>query len=433
MIGVHPAMVSCEYRFMIIGKRDSLMKGKIPRVDAMNLLKFTTERAPFLSQLLSSATSFLGSVIALACLHDSELKKWFLYFGTSMALQGVIRASLLETDLLLYGHVSKKNRILSLFCTLLPFSLLVIVQSVLDLQLTLLDLILVITSVLSLVQDMLRYEFIRNDRLGVVLADGIWFLISFIGLVLVITPIRDAPLTIYAILLLGPSFSSLHLLFRCKPLEYQSPSESSAGINSTRRYIILQNSWTLIITFVTNVILTKYLSGELFYQFRLIQTSVSPVQSFGLAVWFSKIVQYDKDLKEYSRIFRNSQKLIIFSTSFLLLFLFCTLTTKSLLILSFDVIWLITVLAAATGPILNIGFYEISLYLRSKQLFFETFIVGLLVLPLTPVLYFLLKSHLSLGAIFGIPLACMIIQQTIYLLIFRSSLSISSPTSQERV
>ena len=193
---------------MSMRERDSSMKGKIPRLDAMNLVKFTTERAPFLSQLLSSATSFLGSVIALACLQDSELKKWFLYVGTSMALQGVIRAALLETDLLLYGQVSKRNRILSLLCTLLPFSLLLVVHSFLDLQITFLDLILVITSVLSLVQDMFRYELIRHDRLGVVFADGTWLLISFIGLVLAMTPIRHSPLTIYAILLLGPFFAS---------------------------------------------------------------------------------------------------------------------------------------------------------------------------------------------------------------------------------
>ncbi len=409
------------------------MKGKISRLDAMNLVKFTTERAPFLSQLLSSATSFLGSVIALACLQDSELKKWFLYVGTSMALQGVIRAALLETDLLLYGQVSKRNRILSLLCTLLPFSLLLVVNSFLDLQITFLDLILVITSVLSLVQDMLRYELIRHDRLGVVFADGTWLLISFIGLVLAMTAIRHSPLTIYAILLLGPFFASSHLQYRRKLLKQRSPLETNAGIKSSRRYIILQESWTLIITFFTSVILTKYLNGELFYQLRLIQTVVSPIQSFGLAVWFSKIVQFDKNRKQYLKIFRNSQKQIIFAISFFSLFLFCISNTKSLLILSFDVIWLLTVLAAGAAPILNIGFYEISLYLRNKQLFFETFLVGLLVLPLTPIWYFLLRSHLSLGAIFAIPLATMITQHTIYLVIFRLSLRKTSLTSKERV
>lgn len=396
------------------------MNGKIPRLDAINIGKIASERAPFLSQLISSATSLLGSVIALAALHGSDLKKWFLYVGTSMALQGVIRATLLETDLLLYGHVTKKNRSWSLLCSLLPFTLLLVVHLILDMKLSLLDLILVITSVLSLVQDKLRYELVRNDRLGVVLADATWCFLSIIGLLLVMTPVRHSPLTIYAILFFGPSISSVYLHSRRKLM---SPQSMNPELKNVRRYIILQNLSILMFTFFTNLILTKYLSGELFYQFRLIQTVVSPIQSIGLAIWFSKIVHFDKDLKEYTQIFRKSRRLIIFAISYLFIFLLFILNGKSHSILNVDIIGLLAVMAAGIAPILNIGFYEVSLYIRSKQLNFQTFKVGLLVLPFTPIFYFVLKSQLSLGAIFGIPLAAMIIQQSAYLLIFRNSLN----------
>jgi hypothetical protein len=62
------------------------------------------------SQGITSATNFLTSICAIKFLDTGDFQKWFVYVVSTLAIQGVLRTTVLESDLIEFGSVGGKSK-----------------------------------------------------------------------------------------------------------------------------------------------------------------------------------------------------------------------------------------------------------------------------------------------------------------------------------
>lgn len=324
----------------------------------------------FMSQIISSLTTFLSSVIVLNLLDGSELKKWFLYLIPSLALQGVIRNVYLETDLITYGSVQKKTFDYSAKFALFPLFLYVGLNLILDTRIELIDFIAVIYSMLVIIQDLLRYRLIKSSPKLVLLADLVWAIVFLCILLFTVSFDDKFTKTILVILLCGPCLSTGILLGKLKRnLRSNNSVAKLMDYPIARGILIINNFVILFSTIVINTLITASFSHDEFYLFRVTQTLISPIQSIGLAIWVSQIIHSTNDSIAFpKKIIVRSLSINTLIISILTLFaFFCA----HLEVLGFDGSQATTLIVGTFSPIINMSFYALSLTMRKMQKFRE--------------------------------------------------------------
>lgn len=349
-------------------------------------------REGFLSQSITSATTFLTSLLIINISNPIELRKWFLYVVSALVFQGFLRSTFLEQRILTSDKKHSRTSFFILLFSLFPVSIIPIVSMHTKSSFGILDSLMIIFAVLSLLQDILRYLLFQSKGSSVILGDSIWLFSA--TTVLVITYLRPETrlTTVIALLIVGPMLAIVYLVLRLEKVDFNL---KVVGLSYINHFQYLVGASSLFFSLLLNFLIAKYLDDDNFRNLRIVQTLASPVQAIMLSFWLHTVLE-NKDGKNIRSVMQSirSNFRLLSRYSLPIIAVFGSLFLVSAEIFSYSISF--CVLLGIFASVTNSCFYPIGTFMRRKRMFQEMFEVNLLVGFLVSLIFFVRGSELKL-------------------------------------
>lgn len=332
----------------------------------------------FFSQAITSVTNFVTSICAINYLNPEEFRKWFVYVVSTLAIQGVLRTTVLESDLIDYGKISSIRSRAILIASLFPFVVMLSSYGYSRSSFSDLDIALAIYCTLILIQDVARYRFLSVEPRITLYSDAVWLSVvlillsvgTFFGLI--------SLFWFLGLSILGPLLGCVVFLMFHKSRIKKSRGKVLRVGDSQRRYLLVQSVFGTLVTLFTLFTLARYCSAGELETIRIIQTIASPFYSLAAAYWLTIVAgqpntrNFNEDL---SRTIRNLAGYLVFlSTVSILIYL---LGDKTHFVEVRELV--VTMIIAVSVPIVNAITYPTSYILRSRRQYLSTMKISLMV------------------------------------------------------
>ncbi len=339
-----------------------------------------------ISQAICALTSLLSSAVGPFALEGLSFTKWILYTTGFFLIQSFQRSIYLDNHLLdNAGMQSRRYWDASSWTPFLILSVPLINFFALGYKLTSLDLLLILSFYLSLLQDRFRYLFLAENPKIPLIADLLWLLSSAVFL---LTPIVLSSIYLADVFLIQmfvcPALGIIPLLLKARNLKqhkaklYKLDSATSKYLG----YIRFQFVFGAIVAMFFSVYVVKHLSIEELKMYKIIQTIISPYQSFanilGISIYASRLE------KSLSNEFLSVMK---FCRHLFLLQVFCSVINMVLyhIFRNYIQVWFsfslpeISLLGVALiGPISMLSAIPLSAFMRRNRMGREILISGLM-------------------------------------------------------
>jgi hypothetical protein len=239
------------------------------------------------SQVTTSATNFLTSICAIKFLDTGDFQKWFVYVLSTLAIQGLLRTAVLESDLIQFGLVGDKRKRVIFFASLLPFVLMPLINGFLKSTISEVDFALAIYCALVLIQDATRYKYLAESPKLTLVSDATWFLTI---IVLFFLGSLAGEIDLYWFLgltIAGPLMGCVVFLFLRKPEIEKHRFKAKQLNDSQRKYLLVQSIFGTAVTILIFFVLARYCKADELEKIRIIQTIASPFYALAAGYWLS--------------------------------------------------------------------------------------------------------------------------------------------------
>ncbi len=383
----------------------------------MRLIGTSRDRFAYLSQNITSLTNFITSVSAIAFLEPADFRKWFIYVSSTLALQGVMRTSVLESDLIDFGRLQKKHYQTILRVSALPIFLVPAINAFLNTSVTTIDIILSLYGFFILVQDACRYAYLSHKPKYAMLSDSVWLLTALILMMLIISTSFVDLSVFLSLVILGP-ITSLVILFvpsRSITSEQQWQVKIQGKIRE-RNFLVAQAIYGTMVTVVINFFVAKFCSANELHTIRLIQTISSPFQALASAYWLTIILRKSESGFVRDIIRKNLTRIVKFI--FLLVAIICSfeIFSRNYIRHSYADDWK-TILIAVATPIFNAALYSSTYILRYFKKYKEMMLLSIFVSTILLITIIFYAKHLTAFSFFIIQFTAIFILQFLYLLL----------------
>jgi hypothetical protein len=382
----------------------------------MKSFGLSSQRLTFSSQIVSSLTNFVTSVSAIMFLSSGDFRKWYIYVTSTLAIQGVMRTSLFESDLMDFGGIQERHKFLILKVSLLPFLMIPVVSLVLRIEISFVDFALSLYCFSVLVQDACRYVFLGSKPEIALLSDSIWLVSSLVLLSLVIFHKNLIQIPYFLMLTVcGPFFALLCIFLFWKICAGIIIVQGTQRSNDReRRYLAIQSIYGTIIAIVANFIIAKYCSSDQLYIIRVIQAVSSPFQALALAYWLTIVNSGRNSMLVVNVIRMNIARMLRFFLIFGILLYAIEVSSKN-----FDLDSPAdqgkTLLVAISIPIFNAAVYSSTYTLRYFRKYKEMMISSIMVSSAFVFAIVSLKDSLNALVFFLLQFASIIVLQSLYI------------------
>ena len=383
----------------------------------MRLIGTSRDRFAYLSQNITSLTNFITSVSAIAFLEPADFRKWFIYVSSTLALQGVMRTSVLESDLIDFGRLQKKHYLTILRVSALPIFLVPAINAFLNTSVTTIDIILSLYGFFILVQDACRYAYLSHKPKYAMLSDSVWLLTALILMILIISTSFVDLSVFLSLVILGP-ITSLVILFvpsRSITSEQQWQVKIQGKIRE-RNFLVAQAIYGTMVTVVINFFVAKFCSANELHTIRLIQTISSPFQALASAYWLTIILRKSESGFVRDIIRKNLTRIVKFI--FLLVAIICSfeIFSRNYIRHSYADDWK-TILIAVATPIFNAVLYSSTYILRYFKKYKGMMLLSIFVSTILLITIIFYAKHLTAFSFFIIQFTAIFILQFLYLLL----------------
>jgi hypothetical protein len=383
----------------------------------MRLIGTSRDRFAYLSQNITSLTNFITSVSAIAFLEPADFRKWFIYVSSTLALQGVMRTSVLESDLIDFGRLQKKHYLTILRVSALPIFLVPAINAFLNTSVTTIDIILSLYGFFILVQDACRYAYLSHKPKYAMLSDSVWLLTALILMILIISTSFVDLSVFLSLVILGP-ITSLVILFvpsRSITSEQQWQVKIQGKIRE-RNFLVAQAIYGTMVTVVINFFVAKFCSANELHTIRLIQTISSPFQALASAYWLTVILRKSESGFVRDIIRKNLTRIVKFI--FLLVAIICSfeIFSRNYIRHSYADDWK-TILIAVATPIFNAVLYSSTYILRYFKKYKGMMLLSIFVSTILLITIIFYAKHLTAFSFFIIQFTAIFILQFLYLLL----------------
>jgi len=383
----------------------------------MRLIGTSRDRFAYLSQNTTSLTNFITSVSAIAFLEPADFRKWFIYVSSTLALQGVMRTSVLESDLIDFGRLQKKHYLTILRVSALPIFLVPAINAFLNTSVTTIDIILSLYGFFILVQDACRYAYLSHKPKYAMLSDSVWLLTALILMILIISTSFVDLSVFLSLVILGP-ITSLVILFvpsRSITSEQQWQVKIQGKIRE-RNFLVAQAIYGTMVTVVINFFVAKFCSANELHTIRLIQTISSPFQALASAYWLTIILRKSESGFVRDIIRKNLTRIVKFF--FLLVAIICSfeIFSRNYIRHSYADDWK-TILIAVATPIFNAVLYSSTYILRYFKKYKGMMLLSIFVSTILLITIIFYAKHLTAFSFFIIQFTAIFILQFLYLLL----------------
>jgi len=383
----------------------------------MRLIGTSRDRFAYLSQNITSLTNFITSVSAIAFLEPADFRKWFIYVSSTLALQGVMRTSVLESDLIDFGRLQKKHYLTILRVSALPIFLVPAINAFLNTSVTTIDIILSLYGFFILVQDACRYAYLSHKPKYAMLSDSVWLLTALILMILIISTSFVDLSVFLSLVILGP-ITSLVILFvpsRSITNEQQWQVKLQGKIRE-RNFLVAQAIYGTMVTVVINFFVAKFCSANELHTIRLIQTISSPFQALASAYWLTIILRKSESGFVRDIIRKNLTRIVKFI--FLLVAIICSfeIFSRNYIRHSYTDDWK-TILIAVATPIFNAVLYSSTYILRYFKKYKGMMLLSIFVSTILLITIIFYAKHLTAFSFFIIQFTAIFILQFLYLLL----------------
>jgi hypothetical protein len=354
------------------------------------------------SQGITSATNFLTSICAIKFLDTGDFQKWFVYVVSTLAIQGVLRTTVLESDLIEFGSVGGKSKRVVFLVSLLPFALIPLINGYFKSAISELDFALAIYCALVLIQDATRYKYLGESPKLTLVSDTVW-LSTIVVLFLLGVTVGDIDLYWFlGLSIVGPLLGCTVFLFFRKPEIEISRKTIEPLDDSQRGYLLAQSVFGTALTILTLFVLARYCTTSELKTIRIIQTIASPFYALAAGYWLTVVTSKPDDMDLNEILPRTLRNLFAY-----LVFLPMVLTGIYILGQKFDLRFFTEIISIAiiaiSVPIINVITYPTNYILRLLRqykipmwitLIFSTFFFCSVVYTgetISAVLYFVLQ------------------------------------------
>jgi hypothetical protein len=332
----------------------------------------------FFSQGITSFTNFLTSICAINYLGTEEFQKWFVYVVPTLAIQGVLRTTILESDLIEFGQVAGIRRRAIISASLFPIVLMPIVNGYLKSSISSLDFALAIYCALVLLQDATRYNFLGSSPRLALVSDCIWFCV-ILALFLVGAVVGGNDLNLFlALTTTGPLLGcAVFLIFKGQRVDRNVIDKTIIARkhfqDSKLRYLFSQSLFGTAVTILTLFILARFCTVDELKTIRIIQTISSPFYALAAAYWLTVVVSKSGTrhlIELIPRIIRNVLLFLVLLPTVLICISFFTKSYKGYLHVEIIPIAIV----AISVPVINAITYPTSYFLRLTEKYKGTMI-----------------------------------------------------------
>ena len=315
------------------------------------------------SQGITSATNFLTSICAIKFLDTGDFQKWFVYVVSTLAIQGVLRTTILEFDLIEFGSVGGKSKRVVFLVSIFPFALMPIINGYFKSTISEMDFALAIYCALVLIQDATRYKYLGEWPKLTLVSDAVWLLTI---VVLFLLGVRVGDIDLYWFLgltIVGPLLGCAVFLFSRKPEIASSRKTIEPLDDSQRGYLLAQSVFGTALTILTLFVLARYCTTSELKTIRIIQTIASPFYALAAGYWLTVVTSKPDDMDLNEMLPRTVRNLFAY-----LVFLPMVLTGVYILGQKFDLRFYTEIISIAiiaiSVPIINVITYPTNYILR---------------------------------------------------------------------
>lgn len=346
------------------------------------LARFNSQAA--FSQAACALTSFLSSGFGPFALEDTHFKKWILYTTGYFLIQSFQRSIYLENHLLDHSRVSSRLYWDSSFW--IPLLILVVPLInffTIDISFGYEDLLFVSSFFIALHQDRFRYLFLRENPKIALNADLIW-LVSSAFLLLLSVLFSPSRINEFFLIQLGicPVLGLVPLIIRAKSCGWEKKQKRKLKKPFTKYLVYLRIQFVsgAIIAMVFAIIIVKYLPTDQLKDFKIVQTVISPYQSFANILAISIFAgQIENSTKHgFFSVIKFCRNLFVF-------LVFCSMMTLACydlfwrqiqILFSFTLPEVSTLLIALIGPIIMLSAIPLSAYMRRNRMGEQILVAG---------------------------------------------------------
>jgi hypothetical protein len=365
------------------------------------------------SQGMSSASNFLNALGCLWILDGAEFKKWLIYSGSTFAVQGILRSTLLEPDLHhRKGLSSRTLRKLRILC-FLPCLLVPIVAMVTQSTVHVSDLLIVLFCIFSLAEDGLRYNNLGRSPVIAFKADLIWFLFTVTPVLLFIFGANFNENQFLSFSIFGPISSFLYLM-RKNQISHGMENEYLGSMD--RLFLFLGSTVLTISTITFTTLIARFESEAWLREWRTVVLLVSPIQAFSSILWLRKLIESSQN-ESLENTLRSMRSGLIKSIPVLATFVAGASFLPQLILPDTAEIDLTVLFIAMSIPVINAVMYPSNLLMRSMGMYGYLFILVSLNSLVLPLLVWHLRNDLNLNTLFGVQLLSILLLHFTYITI----------------
>lgn len=383
----------------------------------MRFIGTSRDRFAYLSQNITSLTNFITSVSAIVFLDSADFRKWFIYVSSTLALQGVMRTSVLESDLIDFGRLQKKHYLTILKVSVIPIFLVPAINAFLNTSVSAIDIILSLYGFFILVQDACRYAYLSHKPKYAMLSDSVW-LLTALALIMLIISTSLVNISLFLLLVIVGPITSLVVLFvlsRSLTSEHHWQVKIHGKFRE-RNFLVAQAIYGTMVTVVINFFVAKFCSANELHTIRLIQTISSPFQALASAYWLTIVLKKSESGLVRDIIDKNLTRIVKFI--FLLVTIICSfeIFSRNYIRYSNTDDWK-TILIAIATPIFNASLYSSTYILRYFKKYKEMMLASIIVstILLTTIVFY--ADIINAFSFFVIQFTAIFILQILYLLL----------------
>lgn len=349
----------------------------------------------FISQITTSGTNFLSSIVAVRFLESNDLRIWALYIPITLVIQGIMRAIFYEIDLIRQKHLSKISLIAFLISILILPSIGILNMKINQNSNFGVNFEFTLICTLILFQDFLRYTHIMFLPTKVLISDSILFIFSLLSFLMYALGIKswsnNSTWSICNLVGLAIAISTIVKFKLELAFKFQIKTGSYRRLN-----LFLPNFFLLTSSILTNSFVTLFLNDELLRKFRTLNILQNIFFAIVFAIWFKNISNAHSTKIGINRNISDKKKLLS-----ILYVIFILLITNLFFVESktFENFYILLVLIIVP-PTLNLINNQIEIFIKSLDTFTGYQLVAINYL-ITPILIYTLREQLNLTILLG--------------------------------
>lgn len=365
------------------------------------------------SQGISSASNFLNALGCIWILDGEIFKEWLIYSGSTFAVQGILRSTLLEPDLHHKKGLSPRTvRKLRVLC-FLPCSLVPIVALVTQSPVHFSDFAIVLFCIFSLAEDGLRYNNLGKSPIIAFKADLIWFLFAVTPVLMFVAGANISESQFLSFSVFGPVSSFLFLM---RKNQITNGLENNYFKSVDRLYLFLGSTVLTISTITFTTIIARFESEAWLREWRTVVLLISPIQAFSSILWLKNLIESSR-LESLESTLKSMRSGLIRAIPFLVAFIAGASFLPELILPNAAEIDLTVLIFAISIPVLNAVMYPSNLLMRSMGMYSYLFILVSLNSLILPLLVWHLRTELNLHLLFGVQLLSVFLLHFTYIAI----------------